>query len=126
MVVDTSAILAVLFDEPHAAWVADRLNEHAGSLAMCTVNLTEALILIQARQPRLAEDLEHRLITAGIRFVAPDPAQARIAAKARLRFPLNLGDCFAYALAVTEGQVLLTLDRDFRQVDHPVLLPPTS
>ena len=37
---------------------------------------------------------------------------------------INLGDCFAYALAVTENLPLLTLDSDFRAVDIPVILPP--
>ncbi len=36
---------------------------------------------------------------------------------------LNLGDCFAYALACAEGCGILTLDRDFRSVDVPVDLP---
>ncbi len=123
MVVDTSAILAVLFDETNAKWVADRLNEHAGELRMSTVNLPEALILLRDRQPAQADELEDRLMTAGIRFLPPDAPQARIAARARLTFPLNLGDCFAYALAVTEKCPILTLDGGFRAVDCPVVMP---
>lgn len=42
---------------------------------------------------------------------------------ARLRYPLNLGDCFAYALAKDEDRTLLTLDRDFRRSDLRVILP---
>jgi uncharacterized protein with PIN domain len=55
--------------------------------------------------------------------VAPSPRQAEIAAVARLRFPLNLGDCFAYALARDEDCPLLTLDRDFRRTDITVISP---
>lgn len=44
---------------------------------------------------------------------------ADIAARARLTFPLNLGDCFAYALARAEQCPILTLDEDFRAVDVP-------
>lgn len=124
MVVDTSIILGIFFDEPHAAWAIARLEERRGTLSMSTVNLTEALIRIRDRQPHLADALEARLLEGGIRFVPPDVTQARIAAAARLRFPLNLGDCFAYALAVAEDSEILTLDRDFRAVDRPVLLPP--
>lgn len=123
MVVDTSAILAVFFSEAHGEWAARRMAENAGRLCMSTVNLAEALIRIRDRQPTLADQLEERLLTGGIRFVAPDAEQARIAAVARLRYPLNLGDCFAYALAVVEDCGILTTDADFRRVDRPVVSP---
>jgi ribonuclease VapC len=123
MVVDTSVVLAVFFAEVEGAWAAGQLAEHAPALRMSTVNLAEALILIRDRQPALADELEERLFASGIRFMPPDSAQARIAARARLRFPLNLGDCFAYALAVSENCPILTVDRDFRAVDQPVLMP---
>jgi ribonuclease VapC len=124
VVVDTSALLGVLFAEPHGGWVVARLAERAGELRMSTVNLAEALILLQDRQPHLADELEARLLESGIRFVPPDTDQARTAAAARLRYPLNLGDCFAYALAVSERCPILTLDADFRRLDVEVLLPP--
>jgi ribonuclease VapC len=123
MVVDTSVVLAVFFGEAAGVWAAGQLAEHAPALRMSTVNLAEALIRIRDRQPALADELEERLFASGIRFVPPDSAQARIAARARLRFPLNLGDCFAYALAVSENCPILTVDRDFRAVDQPVLMP---
>ncbi len=123
MIVDTSAILAVFFAEPHAEWVVSELERHAGELRMSTVNLTETLILTKDRQPQLFEELAERLLTSDIRFVAPDADQARVAADARLRYPLNLGDCFAYALASAEGAPILTLDEDFRAVDVPVVMP---
>jgi ribonuclease VapC len=123
VVVDTSIVLAVFFDEEGGSWAAGQLAEHAASLRMSTVNLAEALIRVRDRQPTLADELEDRLITSGIRFIPPDVAQAKVAARARLRFPLNLGDCFAYALSVAEDCPILTVDRDFRRVDRPVLLP---
>jgi ribonuclease VapC len=123
VVVDTSVILAAFFDEPHGAWAVSQLAQHAALLRMSTVNLAESLILIRDRQPALADDLESRLLTSGIRFVAPDTTQAQTAARARLRFPLNLGDCFAYALAVAEACPILTIDPDFRVVDRPVVRP---
>ncbi len=123
MVVDTSALLAVFFEEEHGAWVTQQLASHAQSLRMSTINLAEALILLRDRQPQLYEELEATLLESGIRFVPPDIAQARTAARARLRYPLNLGDCFAAALAVEEGGPILAIDRDFRVVDCEVLLP---
>jgi len=123
MVVDTSAILAVLFEEPHGEWAAEIMAKHGPELRMSTVNLAETLIILKDRQPQLAAELEAALLTSGIRFVPPDEEQARTAAKGRLRFPLNLGDCFAYALAVAEGCPILAVDRDFRALDVPVELP---
>ncbi len=123
MVVDTSIILCIFFGESDADWAVDRLTEHAGELRMSTVNLTESLIRIRDRQPQLFTEMEARLLESGIRFVPPDVEQSRVAAEARLRFPLNLGDCFAYALAIREGCPILTLDRDFLAVDCPALLP---
>jgi ribonuclease VapC len=124
MVVDTSAVLAVFFAEPYGAWAAAQMQTHARELRMSTVNLAEALVLIRDRQPTLADELAERLLTSGIRFVPPDVEQARIAADARLRLPLNFGDCFAYALAVTTRTALLAVDADFRAVDTAVVLPP--
>jgi len=123
VVVDTSVVLAILFNEPAAAWAADQLEAHAGELRMSTVNLTECLIRLRDRQPHLAPVLEEQLLESGIRFVAPDVGQAQIAAEARLRFPLNLGDCFAYALARAEGCSVLSMDEDFRKLDIAVVLP---
>lgn len=123
MVVDTSVLLTVFFDEPDAEWAAAQLSAYEPDLRMSTVNLTEALIRIRDRQPALAEDLEERILTSSIRFIPPDVRQATIAAAARLRFPLNLGDCFAYALACAEDCSILTTDRDFRRLDRPVVLP---
>lgn len=123
MVVDTSVILAVYFSEPHAQWAAEQLAVHSGHLLMSTVNLTETLILIRDRQPALAEELEDRLLNSGIRFIAPDIEQCRVAAAARLRYPLNLGDCFAYALSAVNQCSILAIDADFRSADRPVVHP---
>ena len=123
MVVDTSAVLAVFFEEPHGEWAAEQMNRHAGELRMSTVNLTETLILIRDRQPQLADELEDRLWSSGLRFVPPDVEQARTAAAARLAFPLNLGDCFAYALARAENVPVMAVDSDFETLDIPVLIP---
>ena len=123
MVIDTSVILAVFFKDAHAAWAAEQMNKYSRELRMSTVNLTETLIHLQDRQPQLFHSLEEQLLYNGIRFVAPDVEQSRIAAEARMKFPLNLGDCFAYALAIKENCSILTLDRDFKALDCPIIHP---
>jgi len=90
---------------------------------MSTVNYAETLILIEDRQPQLSAEMKSMMETSSIRLVPPHAIQAEIAAKARVQFPLNLGDCFAYALAKDEGCPLLTLDKDFRRCDIEVLMP---
>ena len=122
IVLDASAVLAIYFGEPEAEWVATQIGT-ADAVLMSTVNLTECLIHLWDRQPVDADELQTRLLASGIDFVAPDAQQATLAAEARLRLPLNLGDCFAYALAKAEGVPLLALDRDFRGIDVPLLMP---
>ncbi len=126
MVVDTSVLLAVVFNESRGPWCVKQLQDHASELLMSTVNWAEVLIIIADRQPKLALQLRDQISALPIRFVAPGVQQAEIAAQARLKFPLNLGDCFAYALAKDHDCGLLTLDRDFRNTDLLVILPPAT
>jgi len=123
VVVDTSILIAVLFNEDFGSWAIDRLQENRRYLRMSTVNYTEALILIEDRQPQLVHQMRTMIEESLIRFVPVSVAHAEMAAAARLRFPLNLGDCFAYALAKQENCPVLTLDRDFRKTDVPAILP---
>jgi ribonuclease VapC len=123
MVIDTSSVLAVLFNEPNGQWVAKQLDAHRGTLQMSTVNLAEAIIVLRSRMKEGAKSLEFSLLSRPIRFVPPTIEHAQMAAEARLKFPLNLGDCFVYALAAATSETILTLDEDFRKCNLPVLLP---
>ena len=123
MVVDTSALLAVLFTEPSGTWVADHLRDNSRSLLMSTVNYAEVLILVADRSPGTALEVREAIESSSITLVPPSVRHAEMAAGARKRYPLNLGDCFAYALAKDEGCPVLTLDRDFRNTDVTVILP---
>lgn len=123
MVVDTSALLAVFFNEKSGPWVLDHLQANSSDLSMSTVNYAEVLILVQDRQPDAYQEIRDAIETSSIRLISPTQRHAEIAAGARLRYPLNLGDCFAYALAKDEDRTLLTLDRDFRRTDLRVILP---
>lgn len=123
MVVDTSILLAIFFNEKKGVWAADQLQVHALSLRMSTVNLAETLILVQDKQPQIFEEIRETILNSSIRFVPPTVRQAEMASKARLLFPINLGDCFAYALAKDEGCPILTMDKAFRKTDIHVVLP---
>jgi ribonuclease VapC len=123
LVVDTSALLSIYFEEPTASWAAEQLERHSGSLIMSMVNVTEVMIVLGSRRAWPKAQIETRLQSSGIRFVSPSVEHARLAAAARLRFPINLGDCFCYALSALEDCAILTLDEDFQRCDRPLIFP---
>jgi ribonuclease VapC len=90
---------------------------------MSSVNYVETLILVGDRFPQRVDEVRELIDSSQIRISPATRHQAEIAARARLRFPLNMGDCFAYALAKEEDCPLLTLDRDFKNTDISVVLP---
>lgn len=123
MVVDASVLLAVFFNEDNAGWCTDQMQTHAQDLRMSTVNLAEALIRIKDRLPQHFEKIRDEILASTIRFVPPTVNQSLLTSEARLSFKINLGDCFAYALAKEEGCPILTLDRDFCRTDADVVMP---
>jgi len=126
LVIDTSALLAVFLDEDSGPWVSEQLEANQPALRMSVVNYTELLILIADRRPSELAEIRQRVERSVIRLVPTTVEHAEIAAKARRRYPLNLGDCFAYALAKEQDCPLLTLDRDFRRCDIDVVLPRSN
>mgnify|MGYP000511511829 CR=1 FL=1 len=126
MILDTSILLAIYFNEPMGLWALDQLERAGEPLQMSTVNLTETLILLRDRNKSGFAKLRERLFQEPIKYVPPSTSQAQIAAEARLKFPINLGDCFAYALAHESKEALITLDEDFIKTDITVLIPTTK
>jgi ribonuclease VapC len=124
MVIDTSALLAILQDEPERRSFNEVL-EAADSCLLSAANLVEAAIVIEARYGTpggLA--LDRLLELAGVSVVPVDEDQARIAREAYRRFgrgqhpaALSFGDCFAYALARSRGESLLFKGDDFSRTD---------
>lgn len=123
MVIDSSVLLAIFFKEKHDLWAREKLKKYCAHLKMSTVNLTEVLILIRNRRPHLLEEIRDEIYASSIEFIPPTIALAEIAAQARIKYPLNLGDCFAYALAKSEKDFIITLDRDFSETDIEVICP---
>ncbi len=124
MIVDTSALVAVILGEPDAESYLTSMAR-ADSLALSAATLTEALIVVEARQGReAATDLVALLAELEADIVSVDEAQAEGAAGAWRRFgkgrhpaALNFGDTFSYALAVIRGEPLLFKGRDFAATD---------
>lgn len=124
MILDTSALLAILFQEEDAEWFVDALVA-APTRRMSAANFLEAAINIDARgDAEASRQLDHFLRQAEIEIAAVTFEQAQVArqtyqdfGKGRHKAGLNFGDCFAYALARTTGEPLLFKGNDFANTD---------
>ena len=130
MVVDTSALLAILLDEPECdRFIA--LLAGADDPLISTATLLEASIVMLARSGADGvRDLDELLAAAAVRPIAVDVEQAHLARAAFARFGtgrstagLNFGDCFAYALARVMERTLLFKGTDFEQTDVAAAAP---
>ena len=128
MVLDTSAVLAVLLGESDAADFAAAIQQASPRL-MSAATLLETSIVIEARKGEEgARDLDLFIHKAGVEIVPVDVEQAEVARIAWRKFgkgrhpaSLNYGDCFAYALARVSNSILLYKGEDFSRTD---LSPP--
>lgn len=124
MILDSSAVLAILLGEPDAAYY-EKAIAVALACRMSAANLLEASIVVESRGGLAAgHELDVFLERAGIELVPVTPQQVEAARRAWRRFGrgnhpagLNFGDCFAYALAEATGEPLLFKGNDFAQTD---------
>ena len=124
MVIDTSALIAILQDEPERARF-NRTIEAADRCAMSVASFVETSLIIESRLGAEGiRDLDLFIAKAGIELVPVDVHQAHVARNAfrdfgKRRHPagLNYGDCFAYALAKTLDEPLLCKGNDFSLTD---------
>ncbi len=128
MIVDSSAILAVLYREPDAA----RYETAIASVLSCRMsvaNALEAAIVLEGRGGTAAGyELDTFLKDAAIELVPVTLEHMEAARRAWRRFgkgnhpaALNYGDCFAYALANVTGEPLLCKGEDFARTDVEVV-----
>ena len=125
MIVDTSAIIAILRDEPDAD-VYVKAIAAAGAPRISAGTYIEAAIVVDVnRDPVLSGRFDDLVREAGLRIEPVTEQQARLARRAYRDFGkgsghpagLNFGDCFAYALARTSGERLLFKGDDFSHTD---------
>lgn len=127
MIVDSSAIVAILSDESDARELA-RAMEEAQDRRISVANYVEAAMVVDSRRnPALSRRLDDFLRETQLLFEPVTAEQARIAreayrdfGKGRHRAGLNFGDCFAYALAKDKREPLLFKGDDFRRTDVEV------
>ncbi len=123
MIIDASALIAILLREPEK----DRFRELIArdvEPVMSPFNYLEAAVRADGLGPEMAEGFDALFRETGIRIAPAGPEQARLAREAYQRFgkgnhgaKLNLGDCFAYALAKARKEPLLFKGDDFRLTD---------
>ena len=124
MIVDTSAVLAILFAEDDAARYADAIAQ-ADTRQISAANYLEAGIVVDNQISAAAgRQLDTLISRAEIRVEAVTREHADIARQAYLDFGkgnhaarLNFGDCFAYALSKATGLPLLFKGNDFTKTD---------
>jgi len=124
VVVDTSALIAVLNMEPEAARLAAALESDATRL-ISAVTVVEAGLVIESRYGSAGgRELDLFIAKASLSVEAVTPEQAEVAregwrryGKGRHSAGLNFGDCFSYALAKVTGEPLLFKGDDFTHTD---------
>lgn len=134
MIIDTSAIIAILRDEKDAAIYARAIAD-ATDRRVSAVNFVESAVVIDAsRDPIATRRFDDFMKEAGISVEPVTEHQAQVARYAYRDFGkgsghparLNFGDCFAYALAKTLGERLLFKGRDFAHTDILTARPTSS
>jgi len=124
MVVDSSAVAAILFGEEGSEALLARLAS-PGRRLMSALTLLETSIVVEARKGEVGSRSLARLIAAAeVEVVAFDSGQAAVALDAWRRYGkgrhpagLNLGDCASYALATVAREELLFKGEDFALTD---------
>ena len=124
IVIDTSAIAAILFQEPDAA-VFETVLGRAERCAMSAVTRVELSCVVEGRKGEAGRQaLEDLLDLLRVEVVPVDLAQVHLAISAfrsfgKGRHPagLNIGDCFSYALSMSLGEPLLFKGADFMATD---------
>jgi ribonuclease VapC len=125
MIIDTSALIAILRNEPEGASCALAI-ENSATRRISAANFAEAAIVIDgARDPIASRRFDDLCREAQLTIEPVTEDQARIARDAYRDFgrssghpaKLNFGDCFAYALAKVAGEPLLFKGEDFSHTD---------
>ncbi|MEU8894692.1 type II toxin-antitoxin system VapC family toxin [Nocardia sp. NPDC048505] len=132
LVADTSALVAIMRDEPDCDWLAQQLKNASGRL-IAAPTAHEFGIVIDSKPHQKPGSSERFLRETKIAVLPFDHALAKRAVDAFLRYgkgrhkaALNFGDCFTYALAEELGLPILCIGNDFVQTDLPVLRPPAA
>jgi ribonuclease VapC len=128
MVIDSSALLAILLNEPERPRYLDLIDDSQIRLISAASALESAMIIEHRRGPAGGSEFDIFLHRAAIEMVSVDAEQFAIARQAWRKYgkgrhaaALNFGDCFAYALAMVSNEPLLAKGFDFQKTDLQLL-----
>jgi ribonuclease VapC len=121
MIVDSSALVAMLWGEPEGEAFAEILTAERDPLVSAANYLEAGIVIDRDRNAALSVTLDAVIAELGIEIVPVTASQAKLARQAYRNFgkgsghkaQLNFGDCFAYALAMERGEALLYKGEDF-------------
>ena len=126
MIVDTSAIYAIIKQEDDGAVFQKAMINATGQLRISAGTMLEATVVAaRAMEPAVHNQLQELVADLNLEIVDFTAAQAQIAMAAYRKFGrgsghparLNFGDCFTYALTKESGEPLLYKGEDFRKTD---------
>ena len=125
MIVDSSALIAILRDEPDARHYAEAIDNADSRRISAATYVETAAVIDGSRDPVASRRFDELLHQARLTIEPVSEAQARIARAAYRDFGrnsghrarLNFGDCFAYALAKAMYEPLLFKGKDFSYTD---------
>lgn len=128
MIIDTSAVIAILRQEPEARRFAEAIEAAAVRRISAATYVEIGAVIDGGRDPVASRLVDEMLTMAGIVIEKVTAQQGRIARDAYRDFGkgsghaagLNFGDCFAYALAKEKGEPLLFKGDDFSHTDVAV------
>ncbi len=128
MVVDTSAIIAILGNEPEQQSFIEAIEQSDVRLISSASFLEASIVILHRFGEEGLKDLDVFVMAAKIEIEPVDSDQAHIARRAYLEFGknrhpanLNFGDCFAYALSKLTDEPLLFKGDDFSKTDISML-----
>lgn len=124
IVVDSSALIAILLDEPERRSLVDAIVDYGEPCVSAASYLETSMVMEAYSGVQGSRDIDDFMEDVGIRIVPVDQAQARLAREAFRRFGkgrhrarLNFGDCFVYALAKALDAPILFKGNDFELTD---------
>jgi ribonuclease VapC len=124
MVIDSSALLAIIFEEPDASIYASAILSSPTRIFSAASLVETSMVSLRLRVPDPLAVLDGLILRLEIVVIPVDREQALLAREAFRRFGkgrhkagLNFGDCFSYALAKQTGEPLLYKGGDFSHTD---------
>ncbi len=125
MIVDTSAIIAIIQQEPEAKKFSQILDLQTNREMLAPNYLELCMVLLGNKNPKGQHEIDATLDELDVKIIAFTPEMASVATAAFLKYgkgqghpaQLNFGDCMAYAAAKMDSLPLLFKGDDFRKTD---------